>query len=299
MTKDQIDQFDMALAVENHFNDNSSVWTANVPLAAAKLVLSSKIIGVAEQLAIQLINTTGVTIAKDTARKKLEDQAYLISKALSGYASVINNSDLFKRCNYTKTNLSDFRGAELIGVCTNLAADATTEISNLSTYSVLPATVTTLSASISNFSAVIKNPEEAIARRKAATDKIAILLPDLMDMLNNRLDNLIVALASTQSAFVEIYDNVRSINNSPTNSWSLTTTCMNSINNVAISGVELSIVGENIHRTSQASGFNTFQNLVEGHHQIVATHPNFKTKTIDFVVVSGETTDLLIAMLPI
>lgn len=42
MEKEQLDQYDISLSVENHFNDNTAPWTGNAPLAAVKAVLTQK-----------------------------------------------------------------------------------------------------------------------------------------------------------------------------------------------------------------------------------------------------------------
>jgi hypothetical protein len=296
MEKVQLDQLDMLYAVENHFDDNPTLWSANAPLTAAKNLLTQKIAAISAQHAQQLLNTEGVTDGKNTIRKNLELQAFTIGSALSGYANVVGNTDLYDRARYTKSQLETFRDAELVGICTNLAADTNAEITNLAPYGILPATLTAFNTLRTSFGAVMKNPSEAIARRKKATDKIAELLPDALLFLDERLDNLIVSLQSTQSDFVEMYGNVRLISSSPTNTRSLTTLCVDAEGSTPIANVVLTILSDNTKRKSPVSGFNVFQNLKAGKEQIRVEHVDYKTQIIDFTMVTGITTELAITM---
>jgi len=296
MIKTQIDQYDMLLAVENHFDDHLTLWNTNAPITATKTLISSKIDALAEQVALQLLNPTGVTIDKNNARINLENQVFTLSSALSGYANISNKMELYQKVRYTKSDLVHFRDAELLGVATNLHRDATTELGNLAAYGVNASVLANFLTAINTFGTVMKNPTEAIAKRKSATEKIAIMLPEIIELLTNRMDHLVVMLQATQSAFVSTYNNVRALNSTAVNPLSLTITCLNKATNEPIPNVQLEIVGEGINRISSERGYNTIQNLVSGSHQISATHPNFKTQTLTFSIVSGETTELVIEL---
>ena len=205
MQKRQIDNYDMFLAVENHFDDNPLLWNTNVPVTTTKTLLSAKIDLLATQVALQLVNPTGITADKEKARTALEEQAFSLSSAASGYASVTGKGDLYKRCYYTKSDLLRFRDAELMGVCTNLAADCNAELANLGPYGITAPILTTFNTLIAAFGAIMKNPASAIAKRKDATEKIEESIIEIADILDTRMDNLIITLAATQSTFVAIY----------------------------------------------------------------------------------------------
>jgi hypothetical protein len=296
MEKEQIDIYDMGLSTENHFIDNPTPWAGNAPITNAKAILSNKLSMIGGQLAIQLINTTGTTVIKDEKRAQLEKETFKVSAALSGYASALPDHNLYNRVYFTKSMLKDLREAELIGISVNLLAEATPILLDLAPFGITAATLNSLNATIQAFQQVMKDPIEAIAKRKTATEKLAELIPDLTLFLKTSLDNLVIALEDSEPAFVSTYHNVRLINNSPTNPWSLTTTCLDSATQQPVSGVEVTVVDKNLVRISGQSGFNTFQNLVEGPHKLKVTHPNYATQLIDFTVVSGETTELVILL---
>ena len=299
MTRDQIDIFDMSLSVENLMNDNVPIWTSNAPISAAKTVLSDKITAIAKQMNIQIANTTGITVDKDGLRTKLEAQAFTISAAISGYASTISNQTLYVRIHYTKTDLMRYRDAELIGICTNLYTDTNTHIANLAPYGITAANLSTFQTAIAAFAQAMKNPTEAIAKRKGATEQLAILIPQLTEWLRTTMDNLIIALTATSPDFVKTYQNVRLIDNSPSFHFSLTTSCLDAATQSPIAGVKLAIPSLSISRTSGATGYNTYRGIPEGTHQMEVSQPNYISQTVTFTVVAGQTTELAILLVHI
>lgn len=121
-------------------------------------------------------------------------------------------------------------------------------------------------------------------------------MPDLMNFLNTRLDNLIVAIEATQEAFVDIYRNVRLISSSPTTTISLTTTCVDSITHLPIEGVELTVLSNNTQRTSPTSGVNIFKNLPAGDDKMQLDHPLYISQTVDYTLVNNQTIELIFAL---
>jgi hypothetical protein len=296
MLKTQIDQYDMLLSVENHLNVNAALIATNAPLVATKTLISSKIGNLATQIALQLVNPSGITEQKKTVRDSLESQVFVIGAACCSYASANNYNDLYKKCHYTKSDLVKFRDAEIVGIATNLYIDATANATALVPFGVTPAVLTGLQTSTTAFSNIMKTPTEAIAKRAAATEKIANLLPEILEIVSKRLDNDVVSMTASQPNFVDVYENVRLINSSPTTTLSLTITVLDEVTNTSIPNVDLEIIGQAITRRTSARGYNTVLNLVAGNHTIKAIHPNYTTKTQDFTVVSGETTELIVLL---
>ena len=297
MERQQIDQYDMMLSVENHFDDNPTLWAGNAPITATKTLLSGKIDLLAAQVAIQLLSTTGVTADKDASRATLESLSYNMGSAICSFAGATNMGDLYNRCHYSRTDLSRFRDAELVGVCSNLAIDATANLAALAPYGIVAGTITALNTANTNFATIMKNPTEAIAKRTVSTAEIAKIIPEIMNnILVRRLDNDIEMLAATQPAFVNGYGTLRLINDSPTQTLSATFLAVIQGSNLPVSGVTIRITPDNINRTTSARGYCSILNLVDGTHQLVAKRPGYATTEMDFVVVNGITTEVVIVM---
>jgi len=296
MLKTQIDNYDMFLSQENLFEDNPTLWSGNAPIVAVKTLVSSKIDVLAENAAIQLLNPSGITADKKNVRTTLENQGFVLCSAICSYAAAGNKMELYNRSKFVKSDFTRFRDAELVGVVTNLHRDATAELANLAPFGVTASVLTSILASNNAFGLIMKNPEMAIAKRKGATDKIAVLIPEITEILETRMDNLMVGLQATQPQFVDMYHNVRALNSTQVNPLSLTVTTVEAVTNVPVAKANLEIVGEGIFRVSSERGYNTVQNLTAGPHQILATHPNFVSQTINFSIVSGETTELIVVL---
>lgn len=296
MKKLQIDQYDMILSVENHFNDNIALWSANRPLADTKQLFSGKVTVLSNHVALQLMNPKGITIDKANTRAVLENQAFMLSSKLCGYAAISGNTELYKRAYLTKTQLTTFREAELVGVITNLHQDATVEIDNLEPYGVTLDTLNLISRANTAFGSLMKKPTAAIAKRKAATAKIAMLLPEIIEILETRFDNLIVSLEEEEPQFTEIYTNVRALNSTGIHPLSLTVLVLDAGTKLPIPNVNIEILGEGISRLSTDRGYNRVQNLVAGRHSLTAKHPNFVTQTVNFTIVNSETTELVVLL---
>jgi hypothetical protein len=245
-----------------------------------------------------LQNPTGITQDKANLRKDLESKGFAISAAVSAYAATIGKKDLYNQVNINTSTFSKFRDAELVGVITNLHRDATVEITNLAPYGVTTTALTALLTANNAFGAIMKNPITAIAKRKIATETIAEILPEIMEIMETRVDNLIVGLTATQPQFVAVYNAVRALNSAPTYKLSATITTLNADTSKPIANANIVVLNQNITRTSSERGYNTIQNLPEGAHQLEVTHPNYATQTLDFTVVSNETTEIVVEMKP-
>ena len=299
MERQQIDQYDMMLSLENHFDHNATLWASNTPITATKTMLSSKIDLLAAQVAIQLLSTTGVTADKDASRAALESLCYSMGTAISSYAGASSMGDLYNRCHYSHTDLSRFRDAELLGVSTNLAADATSNLGALAPYGIVAGTVTALNTAITNFGTIMKNPTEAIAKRTVSTAKISEILLDIMtNVLKRRLDNDVEMLATTESAFVSVYGTLRLINDSPTQTLSASFQTVIQGSNLPLSNVEIGLIHDNIYRITSARGYSSILNLGEGTHHLVAKRPGYVATEMDFVVVNGITSEVVVVMVP-
>jgi hypothetical protein len=294
MEKNQIDQYDMVLATENHLNVNVNLWQNNIPITATKSVLSSKITELAGEIAIQIHNSTGIAEDKAVIRKKLEEQTFYIASACKSYAGAIGNKELTKTCDQSPSELMQAKEVELIGICDDVLQVVQNNLGGLSNYGITENVLNDFQMTKSAFLNIKSNPKEAISKRAAATLKISKLLPEILDVISSRLDNDMVLMSMSQPKFVEVYKFVRGIDNSPTNALSLTITVLDETTNTPISNVNIEIIGQGISRKSSERGYNRVQNLTEGAHELKLSHPDYETLTVPFTVVATETTELVL-----
>jgi hypothetical protein len=296
MIKIQIDQYDMVLTTEKHLEKNAGLFASNASLVASKDLLRSKITELKAQIALQLINPKGIAIEKRASRKALEAQAFVLGSACCGYASANAYADLYRRCRYTKSDLLHFRDAELVGICINLKEDVTGHFAALAPYNVNAVMLADFQTAIAKFSEMIPNPLEAVAKKKAATLQIDLLLREILNVLKVRLDNDIVSMGLSHPEFVATYFNARALNKTRTTKRSLVVKTLDATNNMPIPDVDLEIIGKGIRRKSGENGHNRIQNLVSGSHHLRVSHPDYNLQKLNFTIVSGETTELSVLM---
>lgn len=295
MEKTQIDQWNMILTTENHFDDNPTVTTGYTLINNTKTALSAKIDALQLQINAQLHDTTGVTVAKNTLRNTLIESGHGIASVASGYASSVGNNVLYGRTRYSHSDWLRMTDAELVTNCINLKNDVNPVVASLAP-GVTAAMVTAFGTNITSFQDIMRNPREAVSARATATMNISKLLPQIInDLLEQRLDNDVMALNATNPDFVSTYFNVRTIDSSPTANLSLTITCLDQ-DGSPLANVDINIDEGTVTRVSSARGYNTVQNLAEGSHTLTATKPGYADVTLSFVTVAEETLELLVTM---
>jgi len=297
MKKTQIDQHNMLLAVENYFDSNASIWTSNIPISDCKTAFSAKLDQIMAAATQQSENSTGVTIDKNILRKDLEEKAFFISSAICGYASVNpGHTKLSKTVYITKTDLSKIGTDPLLVYIENLNAAAITVMENLEPYGVTQATLTNLMAARAAFFDIMNTPKDVVSNRKDATELIPVLLHEAIAMLDNTMDKLIEALRPTERQFVDVYFLERKIHHIGVHTLSLEITTLNANDNTPLNDAHIEVVGKGIKRISNESGRNRVQNLVEGNYTLSVNRLGFVPQMIPFMIISGETTQLVIEM---
>jgi hypothetical protein len=113
MNKEQEDNLNMQQTVSGVLHSNNGVWTANTPFSDAVDELDDGIDAISEQRDIQMQDNTGVAQDKELLREDLEDRTYTIGKVIAFYASTVKNRKLFKKVNYTRSELRNARDNEL------------------------------------------------------------------------------------------------------------------------------------------------------------------------------------------
>jgi len=297
MNRGQNDQYEMLHVVENHFNLHPEVWSDNPMIADCKTAFSNIISDLYSETVNQWGNLTGYASRKAHLRSDLEAKGFVISAALAGYAAGDPlKIDLYNRVRLTENEFKKFRQNEIMGVVTNLIREATEQLPNLGPLGITAETVAALNDANNAFGEVMKSPTEAINHRKNATERIKVLLRDGINLLNTKMDHLIVVLRNNHPDFVNIYHNERTIHHTGSRRMSLTISTIDAVTSEPVANANLEVVGKRISRTSGQTGYNTVRNLVEGHYQLKVSHPKYVGQTIAFTAVTHETTELVVSL---
>ena len=103
----------------------------------------------------------------------------------------------------------------LVARCQDILAAATENVGSLGDYGVTQAKLTSLKKKIEGFQAVQAKPRQGRAHSSSATKELAKLFREVDELLNERLDALVVQFKDSQPAFFNAYTTARSVVSNP------------------------------------------------------------------------------------
>lgn len=295
MKKIQLDRYNMVLAVDNYLQKNTSLFTTNLPLVATATALKNKTILLKEQIALQLVNFKGSTIDKKNCRNTLESQAFVLASACCSYASAVGDADFYERCRYSRSHFVHFRDMELTGICAMLLQEIKSSAGVLLPYNITPASISDFERTLNRFLDIAEKPLEAKNKKAEATEQIALLLTEILNIVRVRLDSTMVSMQASHPDFVAVYKNLRRLNKAGTVKRSLIVTVSDATTGKPISGVILKI-SKGISRKSGPKGMSFVQQLSKGKHELLVSHPEYEPQTLKFSILPNETVKLQVAM---
>lgn len=203
----------MNITVQKFLNDFRDKWS-NVPaIVNAYKRFENLISAIDTQRQIQEGKTTGITENKQKEEDEMVQTTIEIGAAVYAYADVIGDSKLKSNVDYSPTALKTARDTDLRVMCQSVHDAAESVISKLEDYGTTQEDLEKLQQNIDNFSAIIAESRNAINTRAIATSKIAELLKETDDLLNNQLDKLVTTFQSKEPRFYNSYFKARQIIN--------------------------------------------------------------------------------------
>ncbi len=206
-----INRYQMVLSAQNYLNANNAAWSAIPIMNTFKAKLDDMVLGMKEQMKATGETSKGITIGKNDLKEQISIKTAVLSGALSAYASVSENHDLLSNGHFAKSNILKIRDAELPGRVTNLTDTLTAQLPALADYGVTEAQVTDLMSSIDDFREQIGQPRLRRSKANVAKKAVEELLESAMEVLNNKLDKVMLQFQSANPSFYEGYKNARVI----------------------------------------------------------------------------------------
>jgi hypothetical protein len=297
MTKDQEDKLNMYQATDGVLQTNNGVWTANTGFAGVVTTFEGRVDDIEDLRDQQEEDTTGVTEDKQESRDDLERNTHKVGSLVALYASVSGNRKLFKKVNYTKSELRNARDNELPGMSAQVHEEAAANALAVAAYGLTSGMITTLQTSMSTYVSNISKPREAITETSAATEQLPPVYAAIDKILEEQIDKGMELYRESDPDFYTDYFNARIIVNSPTQKRALQVKFLLVDEDLDVIGpVERMkvVIDGTIHRRSTKLGNIYVQNLTEGLHHLEAELPGYNKASVDFNVINGETTKLTI-----
>ena len=201
----------MYLAVKGVLDANNPVWQSLQAFADGYTDFTSHITRIQTLELSQVTDSTGIAQDKKASKAAMATAAQQISSAVHAYAVKSKNNTLANETDFTVSELTGERDAEVIKDCQNIHDLANTNLASLGNYGVTAAKLTALQAAIDAFKAIATKPRENIVTGATVTQELSDEFDAADETLAEILDGLIVQFQGTNAKFVSDYNNARII----------------------------------------------------------------------------------------
>ncbi len=207
----QTNRFQMLLSTQNYLDNNQTQWSAIPILNTFKADLDDLIQDIREQLKTTGVDTSGMTSSKKELKEQIAEKAGVLFGALSAYAAVSGKDDLLNQGDINKSEVMRLRDVSLPDVVQSFIELLNSEVSNLADYGVTKAQIKNLAASVDDFREQVGQPRLKRSASNAAKREAVTLIEDGLEILKEKMDNVMLQFKHSNSKFYEGYQSARVI----------------------------------------------------------------------------------------
>lgn len=292
-----------------------NIWSQDLPFAGIYGKFAAQIPLLEKNRNAQETKTAGSAKDKTALRDSAEKRLNFLLNRLQSLADHQGNDVLAGKVAYTPTDVSRARDTALAGIANavvetarGLLTDASlqAELLNFRLTAALFDEVQTLTDAYNDS---IPNPTADAARKKEATDNLAILFPQT-DQLIASMDRDVEVFKDSNPDFYAQYQTARKQPQAGKRKLSLRGSFTEAGTNQLVSGVKLTLMPDAsasrlsnagstpaaITKKSTAQGNFQVQSLAAGLYQLKASKPGYVDQTLSFTIADGETTTITIQL---
>ena len=284
----------MFLASRAKLQQFFSVWTANTEMTSAVADFDALISDLDDQREIQEKDNTGITVDKKNMKLELAVEASRIGAAVASYAAKTSNDELYELVNYSEADLFFGLDTFIVDQSKIIHDNANANIAALAPFGITAPTLANLQTLIDDYTEAIPAPRTAGTEKSDSTESIDLLISDIDDILERRVDNLVSTYKTSNTNFVNQYTSARKIVNPPTTTRALAINVKDSITLQPVANVSITINPGTILKKTTQKGNAILATLAAGSYTAAIAKAGYTTQNINFNIVSGETTSLSI-----
>jgi hypothetical protein len=213
MNSTQTNKLNMYLAVQSVLDSHKDTWQSLAGFAAGAGELNERIASI-QSLAQTQTSKTGAAADKAQAYNALVDASFEVAAATRAWAVANSDNELAARVGYSRSELVRGRDIEIVARCQGVFTAANDNVESLGDYGVTRAKLTAFKKKIDGFQAAQVKPRHGRATSRAATKALPDLFEQVDELLNDRLDGLVVQFKDSEPAFYNEYDAARRIGSS-------------------------------------------------------------------------------------
>ena len=201
----------MYMNVQSICTKNNTAWTT---IPAFKKSYDNFVAGVKQlnELNTQLQNKSiPTTISKKATKQTMADRTMVLIGAAKAYASVVKDTALAARINYTHSQIMATKDVDADDMCMAVVEVVRGILPNLSEYAVSQTEFDATIGAIHNFSQLIGAPKSDIMTVKSLNEQMVAVFKNTDTILDEQLDNLMVNFKFTNETFFKEYTSARKI----------------------------------------------------------------------------------------
>ncbi|WP_109833242.1 hypothetical protein [Reichenbachiella versicolor] len=211
MKNESLNRYQMILSTQSYLDSNSASWSAIPIINTMKTGLDDTILGIKEQLKSTGQRTEGLTISKNELKEQIAIKVSILSGALSAYASVSENQELLKDGSVTKSDIVSIRDAVFPEQVSSVSDLVSAHLAELADYGITEAQITNLNTSVDDFRELVGQPRLKRSAANLAKKAIDELISSGMEILNSKLDKVMLQFQFSNASFYEGYKKARVI----------------------------------------------------------------------------------------
>ena len=302
MTNKQESYEKMSVASASFLFANHSI-TSELPSFSKYFTIVNEANGRITILATQQeMDKSGNSKNKNLLRATLVAQSMDVARKTTAYATNENDNVLLALVNYCESDLTKCSDTKMIGISQVICDSANAHIEALNTYSVSPASITTLQQLITDYSEAIPKVRIGKTDSTEATKQLAEEFKLLLTTWA-KIDTLIEMLCTSSPAFYNEYQNVRKIIDTGVGYLSVKGSVTDAVSGEPIKGVTVEFYASRsrdlkpylVKKTADKGGLNINSMPVDT-YRIVAKKEGYVEHTSSLSVNDGETSFLNISI---
>ena len=306
MTTHQKITVSMFLAIRNFVNLNKETAMKNTKFAKSYESFMVTVDAIQAHSEIQGVNKKGLTVDKNTLKKKLIGLAIKNSKKVAIIAKSNKNETLFSEVNFNESDLLRMAEVTLKDNVQVIYDRVDVHLAELADQGITADTQKLFLDTITAFNNSLSTPRTGITERSKITQKLPVLFNEAEAALEI-MDLAVESMKDEDLDFYNGYMNARKLVDVGSKRLSLTATVKDIYNGEPVKGVLFTFkpalangfqgIGnpEITKKTADKGSFNV-KNMAAGSYNVLVSKPGYKDKTVTVIVIDGERSELKVEL---
>jgi hypothetical protein len=215
MNADQENSVSSFSAVDDVFKKFVLVWTPVVAFAAGVTKFRSGLAKIKSLIQTQSSSTKGITREKRSALEAMVRASVTVAGCVHAYAFDQGNEALLAKTDYSETDLYRLRDGEVGPVCQGIHDEANALAVSLVDYGLSAPMLTDQQDKIEAYDGNVAKPRSATSSKKSATTTLESEIGSVRDLLDNKMDQMVAGLKTSQPDFFNEYNTARIVVDQP------------------------------------------------------------------------------------